>query len=49
MVRRITFALVKIGQGEAPVSLITDGLHSGELGLTGLAPAEGLVLEAVEY
>ncbi len=49
MVRRITFALVKIGQGEAPVSLITDGLHSGELGLAGLAPAEGLVLEAVEY
>lgn len=49
MVRRITFALVSIGQGEAPVSLIADGLHSGELGLTGLAPAEGLVLEVVEY
>jgi len=49
MVRRITFTLVKIGQGEAPASLITGGLQSGELGLTGLAPAEGLVLEAVEY
>jgi tRNA pseudouridine38-40 synthase len=49
MVRRITFALVTIGQGEAPESLIADSLHSGGLGLSGLAPASGLVLEAVEY
>ena len=49
MVRRITFALVMIGQGGAPVSLIAESLASGELGLTGLAPAEGLVLENVTY
>lgn len=49
MVRRVTFALVKIGQGEAPQGLISEALHRGELGLTGLAPAAGLVLEAVEY
>jgi tRNA pseudouridine38-40 synthase len=49
MVRRITFVLVTIGQGEAPVSLVAEALQSGELGLTGLAPAAGLVLEEVEY
>lgn len=49
MVRRITLALVKIGQGEAPQTLIADSLQSGELPLTGLAPAEGLVLEEVSY
>ena len=49
MVRRITFTLVKVGQGEAPETLIADGLRSGELPLTGLAPAEGLVLEEVRY
>lgn len=49
MVRRITFALVRIGQSEAPESLIAESLRSGELGLTGLAPAAGLVLEEVEY
>lgn len=49
MVRRITFALVTIGQGEAPVSLINDSLRSGQLKFTGLAPAAGLVLEKVVY
>lgn len=49
MVRRITFALVTIGQGEAPETLIADGVRSGQLPLTGLAPAEGLVLEEVRY
>jgi tRNA pseudouridine38-40 synthase len=49
MVRRITMALVKVGQGEAPETLIADGLKKGELALTGLAPAEGLVLEEVCY
>ena len=49
MVRRITLALVKVGQGEAPKTLIADSLRNGELPLTGLAPAEGLVLEEVCY
>ncbi|MBW6466837.1 MAG: tRNA pseudouridine(38-40) synthase TruA [Brevefilum sp.] len=49
MVRRITFALVTIGQGEAEESLILESLTSGELTLTGLAPAAGLVLQEVVY
>jgi tRNA pseudouridine38-40 synthase len=49
MVRRITFALVTIGQGEAQEQLITESLASGELMLTGLAPAAGLVLQEVDY
>lgn len=49
MVRRITFLMVNIGQDEAPVRLISDGLETGQLELTGLAPAEGLVLEEVYY
>jgi tRNA pseudouridine38-40 synthase len=49
MVRRITFALVKIGQGEAGERLIPESLASGELALTGLAPATGLVLQEVVY
>ena len=49
MVRRITFTLVSIGQGESPVSLITDSLAAGSLDVTGLAPAEGLVLEEIIY
>ena len=49
MVRRITFALVTIGQGQVPPSLITESLRTGQLELTGLAPAAGLVLEKVVY
>lgn len=49
MVRRITFALVNIGQKDAPVSLIGDSLKCGELSLNGLAPPEGLVLQEVNY
>ncbi len=49
MVRRITMALVAIGQGEALESLIAESLQSGEMALTGLAPAQGLVLEEVRY
>ena len=49
MVRRITFALVAIGQGEAQADLMAESLRSGELALTGLAPAAGLVLEQVVY
>jgi len=49
MVRWITLALVKIGQKEAPKSLIEESLETGELPFTGLAPAEGLVLEDVRY
>lgn len=49
MVRRITLALVTIGQGTAPEAIITEGLQTGSLPLTGLAPAEGLVLEEVTY
>ncbi len=49
MVRRIVLALVRIGQGIVPVGLISESLESGELPLSGLAPAEGLVLEEVCY
>lgn len=49
MVRRIAFVLVAIGQNEAAVDLIAESLNSGELALTGLAPAGGLVLEDVVY
>ncbi len=49
MVRRITFALVAVGQGEAPQSLIIDSLKNGRCELTGIATAAGLVLERVNY
>lgn len=49
MVRRMTLALVIIGQGNAPVGLIAESLNTGKLDLTGLAPAEGLVLQEVIY
>ncbi len=49
MVRRTTMALVTVGQGEAPVSLIADSLKSGKMPMSGLAPAQGLVLEEVSY
>lgn len=49
MVRRITFVLVAIGQQEASETLVEESLKSGEMALTGLAPAEGLVLEEVRY
>jgi tRNA pseudouridine38-40 synthase len=49
MVRRITFALVAIGQGEVDEKVISESLSSGTLPLTGLAPAAGLVLENVVY
>ena len=49
MVRRITEVLVKIGQGEAPIGLVEASLKSGELDMTGLAPAKGLVLQEVIY
>jgi len=49
MVRRIVFVLVKIGQEEIPLNLIEKSLDTGELPLTGLAPAAGLVLKEVRY
>lgn len=49
MVRRITFALVLVGQGNAAEDLIEECLSTGEAPFTGLAPAEGLVLEEVHY
>jgi tRNA pseudouridine38-40 synthase len=49
MVRRIVMVLVTIGQGEAPETLVADSVASGELKMTGLAPAAGLVLEEVLY
>jgi tRNA pseudouridine38-40 synthase len=49
MVRRITFSLVAVGKGEAPVSLIADSLKNGKCELTGIAPAAGLVLEGITY
>jgi tRNA pseudouridine38-40 synthase len=49
MVRRITFALVGIGQEAEPTKLIKESLEAGHLPLRGLAPAQGLVLEEVIY
>jgi tRNA pseudouridine38-40 synthase len=49
MVRRIIFILVKIGQGELQKDLIKVSLENGEIPLTGLAPAQGLVLKDVLY
>jgi len=49
MVRRTALALVRVGQGKAPVSLIAEGLETGKLPMNGLAPAQGLVLEEVSY
>lgn len=49
MVRRITQVLVTIGQGEAPTGLVEASLKSGELDMTGLAPAKGLILQEVIY
>jgi tRNA pseudouridine38-40 synthase len=49
MVRRIVFVLVKIGQKEAPLSLIKESLETGAIPLTGLAPATGLVMKEVSY
>lgn len=49
MVRRITLALVKIGQGEAGQNLVVESFETGELPFTGIAPAAGLVLEEVQY
>jgi tRNA pseudouridine38-40 synthase len=49
MVRRIVIVLVRVGQGEASLAVIDEALQTGRLKLTGLAPAEGLVLEEVCY
>ncbi|MDF1519839.1 MAG: tRNA pseudouridine(38-40) synthase TruA [Brevefilum sp.] len=49
MVRRIVFVLVKIGQGEVSPDILLESLQSGNLSLTGLAPATGLVLKEVRY
>lgn len=49
MVRRITFALVAVGQASESVEIIKTGIATGTLPLTGLAPAQGLVLEEVRY
>jgi tRNA pseudouridine38-40 synthase len=49
MVRRIVMVLVTIGQGEAPEELVAECIESGELKMSGLAPAAGLVLEEVLY
>ncbi len=49
MVRRITLVLVRIGQGDASISVIGESLKSGKLDMTGLAPAEGLFLQEVIY
>jgi tRNA pseudouridine38-40 synthase len=49
MVRRIVFVLVKIGQGEVSPDVLLESLQTGNLSLTGLAPATGLVLKEVRY
>lgn len=49
MVRRITFVLVKLGQGEVSPEILSESLQTGTLSLTGLAPAQGLLLKEVRY
>lgn len=49
MVRRITFVMVMIGQGQIPVESLVSGLETGSLEVTGMAPPVGLVLEEVMY
>jgi len=49
MVRRIVLVLMTIGQGEQPVQFVAESLQSGQMDLTGLAPAKGLVLQEVRY
>jgi len=49
MVRRIVLVLVRIGQGEKPVHLVTESLESEQMTLTGLAPSKGLFLQEVSY
>lgn len=49
MVRRITFVMVLIGQGQIPVESLAKGLETGNLEVTGMAPPAGLVLEEVLY
>lgn len=49
MVRRITFVMVMIGQGQIPEETLAKGLETGSLEVTGMAPPQGLVLEEVVY
>jgi tRNA pseudouridine38-40 synthase len=49
MVRRIVFVLIKVGLGEAPVSIVETGIREGQTGIVALAPARGLTLLEVRY
>lgn len=49
MVRRLVFVQIQIGQGKLGLADLPQALQSGTIGLTGLAPAAGLVLMEVCY
>ena len=49
MVRRLVFIQVQVGQGRQSVQDVVSALAEGSLRLTGLAPAQGLVLMEVSY
>ena len=49
MVRRIVYVLVRIGLGELPVETVRLGLENLSTGIVSLAPARGLILEAVTF
>lgn len=49
MIRRITFVMVMIGQGQIEEDSVAKALETGVLEVTGIAPPQGLVLEEVLY
>jgi tRNA pseudouridine38-40 synthase len=49
MVRRLVYFQVQIGQGRLGLPELTGALAEGSMRLTGLAPAQGLVLMEVSY
>jgi tRNA pseudouridine38-40 synthase len=49
MVRRLVFVQIQIGQGKLELDELVQALQTGSLRLTGLAPAQGLVLVKVSY
>ena len=49
MVRHLVFTQVQIGQGKLAMSELVDALDNGILRISGLAPANGLILTKVIY
>ena len=49
MVRRITFILVRVGQGKVMIDRIVDSFEGIDNLPPGIAPAKGLFLEEIFY